>query len=128
MGTETYGMMVFPYESVYIGLVRVFHNQPGQSYLDVQLAVSRDSIHFSRVGDRSPFIPVGPIGSWDRFNNSIANNPPIVIGDELRFYYAGRTYRHGPYEGPDEGFSGGAIGMATIPNKHNPPTKIIPSQ
>jgi len=114
LGTEFYSMRVFPYESVYIGLVQVYHNQPGECYLDVQLAVSRDSVHFTRVGDRSPFIPVGPVGSWDRFNNSLANNPPIVVGDELRFYYSGRTYRHGGYDGSDKGVSGGGIGLATI--------------
>jgi hypothetical protein len=113
-GTEIYSMSVFPYESVYIGLVQVFHNRPGECYLDVQLAVSHDSFEFTRVGDRSPFIPVGNIGTWDRFNNSIANNPPIAVGDELRFYYSGRTYRHSPYEGPDRGESGGGIGFATI--------------
>jgi hypothetical protein len=114
VGTELYSMLVFPYESVYIGLVQVFHNQPDACYLDVQLAVSRDSIYFARVGDRSPFIPVGPVGSWDRFNNSIANNPPITADDQLRFYYSGRTYRHGPYDGPDKGKSGGGIGFAAI--------------
>ena len=25
---------------------------------------------------------MGPIGSWDRFNQSLANNPPVVVGDE----------------------------------------------
>jgi hypothetical protein len=114
-GTEIYSMSVFPYESVYIGLVQVFHNQPDACYLDIQLAVSHDSIHFARVGDRAAFLPVGPVGSWDRFNHSMANNPPILEDDRLRFYYGGRTYRHSPYGGADKGERGGAIGLATIP-------------
>jgi len=114
LGTEFYSMMVFPYEGIYIGLIQIFHNQPDECYLDVQLAVSRDSHNFTRVGDRSTFIPVGEVGSWDRFNNSIANNPPIEIDDRLYFYYSGRTYRHGPYEGPDHGVSAGRIGVASI--------------
>jgi len=113
-GTEIYSMMVFPYEGAYIGLVQVFHARPETCYLDVQLAVSHDSLNFTRVADRATFIPVGPIGSWDRFNNSLANNPPILVGDELRFYYGGRTYRHTPYEGKDTGPRGGGIGFATI--------------
>lgn len=113
-GTEIYSMQVFPYESVYVGLVQVFHNQADACYLDLQLAVSRDSVHFTRVGDRRPFIPVGPVGSWDRFNNSVANNPPILVGDELRFYYGGRTYRHSPYQGKDRGERAGGIGFGTI--------------
>ncbi len=113
-GDEIYSMQVFPYESVYIGLVQVFHNQPDACHLDVQLAVSRDGVSFTRVGDRRPFLPVGPVGSWDRFNLSVANNPPIAVGDVLRFYYGGRNYRHGPYDGDDRGESFGAIGFGMI--------------
>jgi hypothetical protein len=57
---------------------------------------------------------MGSTGSWDRFNQSLANNPPIAVGDELRFYYGGRTYRHSPYQGKDSGPRAGAIGFATI--------------
>ncbi|MFH1743132.1 MAG: hypothetical protein ABIH23_29345, partial [bacterium] len=113
-GTEIYSMQVFPYESVYIGLVQVFYSRPETCHLDIQLAVSRDSVTFTRVGDRTPFIPVGPVGTWDRFNTSVANNPPIPVGDDLRFYYSGRTYRHSPYKGPDKGESGGGIGFGAI--------------
>jgi hypothetical protein len=113
-GTEIYSMKVFPYEGLYIGLVQVFHATPDDSTLDVQLAVSRDSVHFTRVGDRGTFIPLGAVGSWDRFNLSLANNDPIGVGDELRFYYGGRMYRHGPYAGPDKGPEKSGIGFATI--------------
>ena len=113
-GTEIYSLHVFPYEGLYIGLLQVFHNQADACHLDIQLAVSRDGVTFSRVGDRTPFIPVGPVGSWDRFNTSVANNPPVVVNGELRFYYGGRTYRHSPYDGPDKGQSGGGIGYASI--------------
>ena len=113
-GTEIYSMKVFPYEGIYIGLVQVFHATPDDATIDIQLAVSRDTIHFTRVGDRGLFLPVGPIGSWDRFNLSLANNDPIVAGDELRFYYSGRLYRHTPYSGPDKGVEKSGIGFATI--------------
>jgi len=113
-GDEIYDMMVFPYESVYIGLARVFHNLPQGTYLDIQLAASRDGAAFTRVGDRAPFIPVGPVGSWDRFNSSSASNPPFAEGDELWFYYGGRDYRHSPYKGADSGRSAG-IGLGIIP-------------
>ena len=113
-GTEIYSMQVFPYETVYVGLVQLFHDRADACYLDIQLAVSRDSLHFSRVSPREPFLPVGPVGSWDRFNQSLANNPPLVVGDTLRFYYGGRTQRHSPYSGPDRGERGGFIGMATV--------------
>ena len=113
-GTEIYSMMVFPYESVFIGLVQRFNNQPETCTLDVQLAVSHDTVHFTRVGDRTQFIPVGAVGSWDRFNLSLANNPPIVEGDRLRFYYGGRMRRHSPYAGEDRGEKRGGVGLATV--------------
>lgn len=124
--TEIYSVLVFPYESVYLGLVQTLLARPDVPAIEVQLAVSRDGVHFTRVGDgpvgkpaapasRTPFIPVGPVGSWDRFNQSLASNPPIVHGDELRFYYAGRTYRHDPYDGKDSGPRAGCIGLATVP-------------
>ena len=88
--------------------------RPDACTLDAQLAVSRDGVHFRRVADRSPILAVGPIGSWDRFNQSLANNPPIAVGDELRIYYGGRTYRHSPYQGKDTGPTAGGIGFATV--------------
>jgi hypothetical protein len=113
-GTEIYSMKVFPYEGIYIGLVQVFHATPDDATLDVQLAVSRDTLNFKRVGDRGLFLGLGAVGSWDRFNLSLANNDPIVVGDELRFYYSGRQYRHNPYAGPDKGLEKSGIGFATI--------------
>ena len=112
--TEIYSLKVFPYEGIYVGLVQVLHSSPEEGTLDVQLAVSRDGIHFTRVGDRGTFLPLGAIGSWDRFNLSVANNDPIVMGDDLRFYYSGRLYRHAPYAGPDVGIDRSSIGFATI--------------
>jgi hypothetical protein len=114
-GTEIYSMKVFRYEGISIGFVQVFHATPDESTLDVQLAVSRDGLGFERVGDRGTFIELGSIGAWDRFNLSLANNDPILVGDELRFYYGGRMVRHGPYAGPDKGPDRGGIGFATIP-------------
>jgi hypothetical protein len=93
-GDEIYGMNVFPYHGVYIAFVQVLHNYADRLYLDVQLGISRDSIHFERLSDRSAFIPVGGVGEWDRFNNSLSTNPPHLVGDDLRIYYAGRTYLH----------------------------------
>ena len=114
-GTEIYSMKVFRYESTYIGLVQVFDATPDQSTLHIELATSRDGIHFTRLDRGKALIGIGGIGSWDRFNLSLANNDPIPVSDELRIYYGGRLYRHGPYSGPDKGPERGGIGFATIP-------------
>ena len=114
VASEVYGMGVFKQGDIFIGLVQRFHNRPTNTFLDIQLAVSRDGNDFHRVGDRTPFIPNGGVGDWDRFNIAVANNPPIVDGDSLRFYYSDRRYRHSPYDGVDSGPKTGAIGFATV--------------
>ena len=75
-------MLVFPNESIYIGLVQTFHARPDDPALYVQFAVSRDGVNFTRVEDRtpgetfvksrSPFITNELVGSWNRFNQSLA--------------------------------------------------------
>jgi hypothetical protein len=113
-GTEVYSMFVFPYESVYIGMVQRYIANPDHGTLDYVLAVSHDGIRFTRVDDRRPFMALGPVGDWDRFIHVMANNPPIVDGDNVRFYFDGRPYRHEPYDGNDSGPMTGAVGFATV--------------
>lgn len=114
-GSEVYDLMAFPYGAAYVGLVKVYRRLPNrEEVLDIELAASTDGIHFTRVGDRTPFIPVGPVGEWDRFNHSLPTNAPLEVGDELRFYYGGRSRRHSRYDGKDTGQITG-IGLATLP-------------
>ena len=119
-GDEIYSMAVFPYEGVYIGLVQMYHAHPDINTLDVQLAVSRDRMNWTRVGNREVFLGLGGIGEWDRFNISIGSQP-VPVDNELRFYYSGWTTRHKlagvPYEGPDTEFHDDhktAIGFASV--------------
>ncbi len=118
-GDEIYSMAVFPYEGIYIGLVQMFHSYPERTWLEIQLAVSRDGLHFQRITDRSAFIPVGGVGEWDRFNTATAG-APIRIGDNLVFYFSGRIAVHaGRYSGGDEGSGAGlrcraGIGAGTV--------------
>lgn len=114
VASEVYGMGVFKYGDLFIGLVQHFQNRPKDTFLNIQLAVSHDGNDFTRVGDRTPFIPNGGVGDWDRFNLAVANNPPIEDGDELRFYYSDRRYRHSPYAGTDSGPKTAAIGFGAI--------------
>ena len=113
VSTMIYSMNVFPYEGIYLGLAQRYISQPGIGTIDIQLAISRDGIHFERPF-REPFLPLGNIGSWDRFMIHPMSGPPIAEGDELHFYYGGRNYRHRPTSIPDEGTPTGSIGMASI--------------
>jgi hypothetical protein len=84
---ELYANNAFPYEGMYLGLMTVFHPSPLDNiYLDVQLISSRDARKWQRVGDRSPFLPVGRRNiDWDFGFNSPSTGPPIRVGDELWF-------------------------------------------
>lgn len=79
-----------PYESMWIGLLGIYHWPEGkwkQKYL--QLAASRDGRNWSRVNRGEAFIPLGPEDSWDP-DFTIAGRPgPLLLDDELWFYYLG---------------------------------------
>ncbi len=65
----------------------------GPATIDVQLAVSRDAETFERVGDRRPFLSLGPEGRWDsRFIWAMPN--PVHMGDELWIYYVASNRDH----------------------------------
>lgn len=67
----------------------------GPATIDVQLAVSRDAEKFQRIGNRRPFISLGPEGRFDsRFIWAMPN--PIRMGDEIWIYYAASNRDHTP--------------------------------
>ena len=111
---ETYKMSVFPYEGVYMGVVQLYYptgpaipawnNTVG--YSEFQLAFSRDSQlrkeNWTRLGKREPFLETSPlskglVGNYDRLQMSTFNRP-LVMGDELWFYYTGYKGRTPPYK------------------------------
>jgi hypothetical protein len=108
---DIYGMPAMPYGGIYVGFPWVFYHrrppgQPDTGLIDVQLAFSRDLLHWERI-DRTPAITRGPAGSFDSGMIFTANQP-IVVRDELWLYYGG-------FSGLHAAFSPGAIGLATWP-------------
>jgi hypothetical protein len=100
-GAQVYSMAVHNDGGQYVGLVQLYMR--GTTHLlEFELAASRDGLSWTRVHQGERFLPCGGPGEWDRFNNSISCNP-VRVGDELWFYYSGRTYRHGGYSGKDWG-------------------------
>jgi len=102
---EIYNMAVFRYEGLYIGLPNYFEssgrippprgNQDGIN--SPKLAASRDLRAWTRVGDRSHFIPISEMGPGVLDTGQImASSHPIRRGDELWFYYSGIDVRHRP--------------------------------
>ncbi|MBI83852.1 MAG: hypothetical protein CMJ81_11690 [Planctomycetaceae bacterium] len=100
-GLQFYNMPVFKYEGLYLGQLLAYHTYPEEPHvrifgnIDVQLAVSRDGISWERVADREPFMPNGPPGSMDAGEIYVAN-APVMVDDELWFYYSPCPVEHGP--------------------------------
>ncbi|MEJ1972464.1 MAG: hypothetical protein WDM96_08435 [Lacunisphaera sp.] len=102
---EIYNMAVFRYEGLYIGLPNYFEssgriplprgNQDGIN--SPKLACSRDLRAWTRVGDRTHFIPISEMGPGVLDTGQImASSHPVRHGDELWFYYSGIDVRHRP--------------------------------
>ncbi len=107
---DYYGAAVFKYPDaagVYVMLAQAFwHWKPraplrrmGPNAMDVRLCVSRDGKTFRRVGERRPFMKLGPAGSfYSRMVWALPN--PIRMGDELWIYYAGSNVDHADHRDP----------------------------
>ncbi len=107
---ECYNIAVFPYEGIYIGLLMMYYPTgtclPDRRNTDgfdlIQLAMTRDLVHWRRLGGRQPFIGPsrvdgGLVGVYDRGQLCVTNQP-VERGDELWFYYTGLKWRSNPYK------------------------------
>ncbi len=83
---QSYGMPVFQYESVYLGLMRSYKN-PGDETIDIQLTISHNNVAWQRAADMATFLPLGSPGSWD--DGMVFTAPPILRGDTIEIYYGG---------------------------------------
>ena len=87
--SQIYGHIGFVYESMWVGLVRVMHTHrvPNSfKQTTVELTASRDGRHWTRVGKREEFLPLGKPDGWDPHYQDPCT-PPILVGDDLWFYY-----------------------------------------
>ncbi len=121
--TQVYGMPVFPYQGLYIGLPWIYHalvhyppemlmtraeaEAQSRRQVDVQLAWSWDLMNWTRPPGRAPFLLLGPKGSFDSEMVYTAR-APVEVGDRLYFYYGGFDNKH------DSRNFHGAIGLATL--------------
>jgi len=117
---QIYNMYPFTYESLYLGIAQVYYWHPRWA-LEGEWMFSRDCVQWVRPEPWRPHVPVGGPGEFDRANNAFSSAGPIRVGDELYFYYSGRSYRHREYHQYDHGQaeqdSGpweAAIGLATL--------------
>lgn len=90
--TQLYKMYIVPYGSGYIAYLLMFYAHT--MTLDTQLVYSRDLMNWQRVGERVPFVPMGPEGSWDSKHTTLTDNPPFPEGNKMRFWYGGADAPH----------------------------------
>jgi hypothetical protein len=136
---DYYGATVFKYpddsaDSVYIMLAHAFwhwHRRPKEqraggyddhkfqlevlapATLDDRLSVSRDGVHFRRLGDRRSFLPLGLAGTFSsKWAWSLPN--PIRMGDELWIYYCGDNRDHDGFIDPAASRRKAAIDRAIL--------------
>jgi hypothetical protein len=122
--TQVYGMPVFAYQGLYVGLPWIYHARyfrfgeysveklheaqaDSPRTMDVQFAWSWDLVNWTRPSAREPFIPRGGQGEWDR-GMIVTARAPVAVGDQLYFYYGGCDGVH------DQSRVRAAIGLATL--------------
>lgn len=100
-----YNLSAFPYGTQWLGLVTHFRHlrdvprdgtaRSGQDGpIDVQLVYSRDGRTWRRCEDRTPVIPNGPY-PYDAGCILGLANQPVLVDDEVWFYYTAITTTHG---------------------------------
>jgi hypothetical protein len=105
-----YGLLGTVYESMWLGYLRVYRQDPWKR-VDVQLMTSRDGRTWSRACDRETFLPLGPEGSWEADYSEINHAGPLLVDDELWFFYRGTVLERHRGTGPD---LRKAMGLATL--------------
>jgi hypothetical protein len=91
--TELYQFGCHRIGQSYVGYMSVFHVQPPQP-VDIQLATSRDGIHFTRVCRGQPFIAHGPLGYYDYMAMACSQPEPIIVDDTVYIYYCAANFPH----------------------------------
>ena len=123
--TDIYNLPVFRYQGLYVGMPTVFNHSGNTEYNSdgfsmVELAVSRDLIHWDRVGKRKKFIPLSELDGGENYDVAqlLAGNQPIIKDGEIWFYYTGLKWRSHPSsrKGEKQGpiLDAGAICLAKL--------------
>ena len=115
----------FFYNSCYFALLQILHRAERRGIMDVELAISRDGLHWSRPfrggaggsasrdASHAFFLPRAPEPAFDS-GAILSNGAPVFLEDEFRFYYGG--YAQGAISQSESGFDfATGVGLATMP-------------
>ena len=86
-----YGFVPWRAGEMHLGILNVLHQV--DNTLDMYLLYGRDGRNWTRLLDHRPFIPRGGEGSYDQFDAETPTQP-LVVGNELWFYYGGMNVHH----------------------------------
>jgi len=109
-GTQMQGMNICPYQDIYLGFIMMHYADGANDTIDQQLAVSNDLIHWQRVGNRQPFLPIGDEGPWKSNMVFAISATPIRVGNELYLYY--NPHRSTHYTQHENRYA--AVGLAKL--------------
>ena len=111
---QLHGGPAFFHGGVYFSLLQVLNfggwDSGGDGNMPAELAISRDGIHWQRPFRTTPFLPVAGDASTFDAGCLWTNAMPVVLKDEIRFYYGAYAEWNSDL---NEDASG--IGLATLP-------------
>jgi hypothetical protein len=103
---------VFYYQDCYFALIQILNRAEGGGVIDIELAISRDGLTWQRPFRQPHVLPRSEqAGAFDS-GSIFTNATPIVLPDEIRFYYG--AYSQGA-TGADNHTHCSGIGLATLP-------------
>jgi len=92
---EYYGMKVFRRGDLFWGILLNYDRTTG--YMRSELTWSGDGEHWEQIPTHPAFLERGEEGTWD-FGMVMPVGEPVVVGDEMRFYYGGFAKSHDEIE------------------------------
>lgn len=108
--TQFYGLGAIPYGAYEIGTLWIYHtdvNDMGfnkmHGHQQPELAYTRTGYAWHRAARGRPWIELGGEGSWE-WGGIQPASAPVLLEDEIRFYYVGSRAEHGvgdEYDGPE---------------------------
>jgi hypothetical protein len=102
---------VFYHAGVYFAAPQILNRSERGGVMDVELAISRDGINFQRPFRKPFWLPRSDGDAFDS-GSLFTNSSPVMLADEMRFYYGG--YSQGA-TGADDSKQVSGIGLATLP-------------
>jgi hypothetical protein len=101
---------VFYYGGYYISPLQILDRAKNGGVVDIEFAVSRDGLKWERPFRKSFWLARSAGNAFDSGSLFVCPQP-VIVGDEMRFYYGG--YSQGATGGDDYSLASG-IGLATM--------------